>query len=310
MKKIFLILFLFILFVCPVLAIRFISIATGGTGGTYYPLGGGMASILNDVLNIRVTAEVTGASVENIRLVQNREVEIAFVQNDITFYAATGTELFKDEIFSDVRGIATLYPEVIQILTLEKNGIDSVKDFAGRKIAVGAPGSGTEANARQIINAHGLSYDDMSVDYLSFSEAVAQLKDGHVDAAFLTGGTPTAAVIDLAATHNVKLLSIAQTIADNLIEDYPFYTRHIITANTYSGVSKDVETVSVQAMLITNANLSEKLVYDITKTIFENLNRLAAIHTRGADVNLATAKNGMSIQLHQGAKKFFEEQMD
>lgn len=288
--------------------VQFISIATGGTGGTYYPLGGGMAEIFNDVLeNVNATAEVSGASVENSRLVQYQEVELAFVQNDVAYYGSTGTELFKDEKLDDIRGIATLYPEVIQIVTTEDTGINSVEDFAGKRIAVGAPGSGTEANARQIINAYGMTYDDMTVDYLSFSEAVDQLKDGHVDAAFLTGGTPTAAVMDLAATHDVKILNIKDEIIDKLIAEYPFYTELIIPAGTYSGLDEDVTTVSVKAMLITNKNMDEELVYNLTKALFENLDRLAQIHAKGAKISLETAQDGMSVELHPGAARYFEE---
>ncbi|MFP4015791.1 MAG: TAXI family TRAP transporter solute-binding subunit [Halanaerobiales bacterium] len=289
-------------------AVEFISIATGGTGGTYYPLGGGMAEIFNNNLdNVNATAEVTGASVENSRLVQYGEVELAFVQNDVIYYGYTGTELFEDEKLTDVRGIATLYPEVIQIVTTEDTGINSIADFVGKRIAVGAPGSGTEANARQIINAFGLSYDDMTVDYLSFAEAVDQLKDGHIDATFLTGGTPTAAVIDLAATHDVKILTVDGEGADKLLADYPFYTKHTIPAGTYSGLDTDVNTVSVKAMLVTNSSLSEDLVYNLTKALFENLDTLAEIHVKGSVISLETAQDGMPIDLHPGAAKYYNE---
>ncbi|MFP4662310.1 MAG: TAXI family TRAP transporter solute-binding subunit [Halanaerobiales bacterium] len=289
-------------------ATEFISIATGGTGGTYYPLGGGMAEIFNNNLdNVNATAEVTGASVENSRLVQYGEVELAFVQNDVIYYGYTGTELFADEKLADVRGIATLYPEVIQIVTTEETGIDSIADFVGKRIAVGAPGSGTEANARQIITAYGLSYDDITVDYLSFAEAVDQLKDGHIDATFLTGGTPTAAVIDLAATHDVKILTVDGEGADKLLADYPFYTKHTIPANTYSGLDVDVDTVSVKAMLVTNSSLSEELVFNLTKALFENLDTLAEIHVKGSVIGLETAQDGMPIDLHPGAAKYYNE---
>lgn len=293
----------------PVLAeTRFISIATGGTGGTYYPLGGGMAEIFNDLVpGVNATAEVSGASVENCRLVQYQEVELAFVQNDVSFYGFTSTELFEEEELTDIRGIATLYPEIIQIVTTEETGIDSVQDFVGKKVAVGAPGSGTEANARQIIKAYGLSYDDMTVDYLSFAEAVDQLKDGHVDAAFLTAGTPTAAVIDLSATHNVKILNISDKVIAKLFGDYPFYTREIIPAGTYSTLDEDVQTVSVKAMLITNKTLDEDLVYNLTKALFENLDRLAQIHAKGATISLETALDGMPLEIHPGAQKYYNE---
>ncbi|MCK4260764.1 MAG: TAXI family TRAP transporter solute-binding subunit [Halanaerobiales bacterium] len=287
---------------------QFISIATGGTGGTYYPLGGGMAEIFNEfVPNVNATAEVSGASVENSRLVQNQEVELAFVQNDIAYYASTGTELFAGKSLSDIRGVAMLYPEIIQIITTENSKINSVNDFKGKRIAVGAPGSGVEANARQVIEAYGLTYKDMTVDYLSFSEAVDQLKDGHVDAAFLTAGIPTAAVIDLAATHEVKILNINNEIVDKLIAKYPFYTKAIIPAKTYSGQVEPVQTVTVKAMLITNKNLDEELVYNLTKSLFGNLDRLSQIHAKGAAIDLYKALIGMPIELHPGSKKFFRE---
>lgn len=310
MRRYLLLLLLLVIMTSPIMAkTEFISIATGGTGGTYYPLGGGMAEIFNDVIdNVNATAEVSGASVENSRLVQYQEVELAFVQNDVAFYGSTGTELFSDEKLTDIRGIATLYPEVIQIVTTEESGINSVKDFVGKRVAVGAPGSGTEANARQIINAYGLTYDDMTVDYLSFSEAVDQLKDGHVDVAFLTGGTPTAAVMDLAATHHVKILNVDSTVTDKLMDNYPFYTKHTISAGTYSGLDEDVQTVSVKAMLITNKNLDEELVYKLTKALFENLDRLAAIHAKGGVISLETAEDGMPVELHPGAKRYYDEQ--
>jgi len=293
----------------PVSAKTFISIATGGTGGTYYPLGGGMAEIFNEKLDyVNATAEVTGASVENCRLVQNGQVELAMVQNNVTFYAVNGTELFEDKALPDIRGIAMLYPEIIQIVTTEESGIDSVKDFKGKKIAVGAPGSGTEADARHIIKAHGLTYDDMTVDYLSFAEAVDSIKDGHVDAAFLTGGVPTAAVMDLAATHNVKLVEVSTDYINKLHKKYPFYTKISIPKGTYSGQEEVVQTVTVQAMIVTNKNCDKELVYDLTKSIFNNLDKLGQIHAKGKNIKLHTALIGMPIELHPGTKQFFREE--
>lgn len=293
----------------PVMARTFVSIATGGTGGTYYPLGGGMAEIFNDKLSgVIATAQSTGASVENVRLVNRGEVELALVQNDITFYAYNASEMFANASQLDnLSGVALLYPEVIQIVTLEGNGIESVYDFTGKRVAVGAPGSGTEANARQIIEAHGLSYDDMRVDYLSFAEAVDQLRDGHVDVAFLTAGLPTAAVMDLATSHAVSLVEVDRDVLDELRSDYPFYTAHVIKGGTYNKVDHDVLTVAVQAMLIASADLDEELVYGMTEALFSNLDRMKQVHSRGGDITADTALDGMPLPLHPGARRYFSE---
>jgi len=305
----FLVLAFALVFSGPVSAQEFISIATGGTAGVYYPLGGGMAELINEhVDNVNATAEVSGASVENVRLIQNQEVEFALVQNDISFYAKNGTEMFDGDPLDDLRGVALLYPEIIQIVTLEGNEIESVYDFEDKRIAVGAPGSGTEANARQIIEAHGLTYDDMTIDYLSFAEAVDQLRDGHVDAAFITAGIPTSAIMDLAATNDAKVLEIEEDIIAQLQEDYPFYTSIDIPGGTYSDIDEDITTVTVLAMIIANQAADEDMVYNVTAAIFDNLDRLAETHARGGDVSLETALDGMPIEMHPGAQRYFYEQ--
>jgi TRAP transporter TAXI family solute receptor len=194
----------------------FINIGTGGTAGTYYPLGGAMAEILKaNIPGVNATAESTGASSANINMLNQGEIELALVQNDVSYYADLGIELFEEQgKIEGLRAIATLYPEVCQIITTKNTGITSVADFAGKKIAVGAAGSGVEANARQILAAYGLSYEDIKPQYLSFAEAAAGLKDGNIDAGFITAGTPTSAVLDLSAQNQVVLISIDDAIAD------------------------------------------------------------------------------------------------
>lgn len=299
-----------LVFTGPVVAhdIEFMSIATGGTGGVYYPVGGGMAELINQHTDIDATAEVTGASVENVRFIQDLEVEWGLVQNDITFYAKFGEEMFEEESMDDLRGIAMMYPEIIQILTLEGSGIDSVSDFEGKDIAVGAPGSGTEANARQIIQSHGLTYDDMTVDFLSFVEAVDALRDGHVDAAFVTAGIPTGSVVDLAATHNPKMVEIDEEAMEILMEDYPYYIDTFVPGGTYDGIEEDASTVAVLAMIVTNANLPEEFIYETTAAVFNNVGYLGEIHERGKEITLETALDGMPIELHPGARRYYEEQ--
>ncbi len=287
--------------------IEFMSIATGGTGGVYYPVGGGMAELINQHTDISATAEVTGASVENVRFIQDLEVEWGLAQNDITFYAKFGEEMFEGDDMGDLRGIAMMYPEDIQIITLEDSGIETVADFEGRDIAVGAPGSGTEANARQIIEAHGLTYDDMTVDFLSFVEAVDALRDGHVDAAFVTAGIPTGSVVDLSATHNPKIVGIEDDAMEVIKENYPYYVETIIPGGTYEGIEEDQRTVAVLAMIITNATLPDDFIYETTAAVFDNYEYLGEIHDRGKEVTLETALDGMPIELHDGARQYYED---
>jgi len=287
----------------------FINIGTGGTAGTYYPLGGGIAEILNDnISGVNATAESTGASAANINMLSQGDLDLAFVQNDVSYYADNGTELFKEQgKIEGLKALATLYPEVCQIITTKDTGITSIADFAGKKIAVGAAGSGVEANARQILSAYGFAYEDIKPQYLSFSEASAGLKDGNIDAAFITAGTPTSAILDLSAQHDVVLLPVDGDIADQLVADYPFYTKVTVTTDVYPGLEADVETLAVKCMLVATDNMSEEMAYNITKAIYENLDRLAASHSAGKKITLETARDGISIPLHPGAEKFFNE---
>ncbi|MEW6244785.1 MAG: TAXI family TRAP transporter solute-binding subunit [Bacillota bacterium] len=286
-----------------------ITIATGGTAGTYYPLGGAMAEIFNEkVKGVSASATSTGASVANVRAIEAGEFQLGLVQNDIAYYAYNGLEMFKDGKLTGFAGIACLYPETIQIITLANRNINTVADLRGKRVAVGASGSGTEANARQILAAYGLTYADLGkTDYLSFGEAAANLKDGHIDAAFITAGVPTAAVQEIASTHQIKVIPVPKDYADKLRKDYPFYTTVTIPAGTYRGLDRDVETVAVQAMLVTTTKLDKKTVYELTKALFENLDRMGAAHARGKDISLDKAKDGMSIPLHAGAEQYFKE---
>lgn len=286
---------------------KFVSIATGGVAGVYFPLGGTLARLINEKMpGVTATAETTGASISNARLLETKSVEIAFIQNDIAHWAHYGKEMFTAPI-PHILGVATLYPETIQLVTLADSGIKSLADLKGKRVAVGAAGSGTEANARQILAAAGITYADISVQYLAFAPAAAALKDGHVDAAFLTAGIPTAAVIDLATTHRIQLVPIGAEVAEKLAPDYPFYVRTVIPAGTYTGIGADVETVAVRAMLVVRADLSADFVYHLTKLLFGNLDAMAATHARGKDISLERALEGMPVPLHPGAERFYKE---
>lgn len=287
---------------------QYINIATGGTAGTYFPLGGAMAEILNsNIPGVNATAEATNASVANVNLLNGGSVQLAFIQNDISYYASEGVEMFADNQVSGLQALATLYPETVQIITLDKSGINTVADMKGKRIAVGAAGSGVEANARQILAANGITYDDINVQYLSFAEAANGLKDGNIDAGFITAGFPTAAIQDIAAQHNVVLIPVTDETADKLIAQYPFYTKVTIPAGTYPKQDEDVQSVAVKAMLVTTEGMDEQMAYDVTKAIYTSLDKLKAAHSVGALITKESAKDGISITMHPGAEKYFNE---
>ncbi|MFZ5647590.1 MAG: TAXI family TRAP transporter solute-binding subunit [Bacillota bacterium] len=287
---------------------KFLNIATGGTSGVYYPLGGAMAEIFNkNIPGVNASAQSTGASVANVNALKDGSVQIAFVQNDIAYYAANGSEMFKDKKVEGLKGLATLYPETVQIVTLEKSGIKSVADLKGKRVAVGAAGSGTEANARQILEANGITYKDIKSQYLSFGEAANNLKDGNIDAAFVTAGFPTAAIQDIAAQHKVVLIPVGGEAVDRIMKQYPFYTKVTIPANTYPNQDKEVTALAVKAMLAVTEKMDAQMAYDITKSIYGNLERLKTAHAVGKLITKESAREGMSIPLHPGAEKFYKE---
>ena len=287
---------------------RFITIGTGGTAGTYFPLGGALAEIWNkNIPGMNANATSTGASAANVALLKDGKVDVIFVQNDAAYYALNDLELYKGKAMPDIRGIASLYDETCQLVALASSNIKSIADLKGKRVSVGAAGSGVEANARQILEAAGLSYDDIKVQYLSFAESASNLKDGNIDAAFNTAGAPTAAIQDLAASKKIVLVPVDGAVADALMAKWAFYTKTTIPAGTYQGVDADVTTVSVKSMLAVSAKLEDKVVYDMLKTMFANGERLAASHKKGADIKIESATDGMSIPLHPGAEKFYKE---
>jgi len=308
MKKIAAILFCLLLATSAFAQQQFITIATGGTAGTYFPLGGALADIWNkNISKMNATAQSTGASIANINLLKGNNVDIIFTQNDIANYSYNGTELLKDQAYKDLRGLACLYNETIQLVALESSGIKTIADLKGKKVSVGAAGSGTEANARQILEAAGLTYNDIRVQYLSFGESANNMKDGNIDAAFNTAGIPTAAIQDLSVSKKMVLVPIDGNVAAKLMAKYPFYALQVVPAGTYQGQTKDVTTVAVKSMLAVSSKLSEDLVYRLLETMYDNTDRLIAAHSQGKNIKLETALEGMSIPLHLGAEKYFKE---
>ena len=286
-----------------------ISFASGGTSGTYYPIAGAISTLWTDkVEGLTVDVQSTGASAENLNLIKNGEAEVALVQNDVMYYANTATESFagveKNESFLT---LGTVYPEVVQLVVSGDAGIETLADLKGKAVSIGDVGSGVESNAKQILAAAGIGLDEITVRNLGFGESANGIKDKTLDAAFVTAGTPTTAVTELAATNNIKVLSLDQAVIEKLCADYGYYTAFTIPASVY-GTASDANTVAVKATIVVKADLSEGLVYNMTKALFENLDVVAEAHAKGKELSLERAIDGVSVPLHPGAAKYYAEQ--
>lgn len=283
-----------------------LKMATGGTTGTYYAYGGTVSQVLSGKLNnVRFDVQSTGASKANIYLVSDGEADIAIVQNDVMFYAYKGTDLFAGEAVTGFSAMAGLYAEVCQIVS--NNKITSIDELRGKRVSVGDVGSGCEFNARQILEAYGMTFDDIEVHNLSFADSATALKDDKIDAFFCVAGAPTTAIVELATSNSINLLEVDDEHAAKLMEKYPFYTQYSIPGNTYKGVASDAKTVAVVATFIVSEKLEEDLVYRITKTLFENASDIAAAHPKGAELNPEYSISSISIPIHPGAAKYYKE---
>ena len=281
-----------------------LSIVTGGTGGTYYPLGGQIAQIIQNEVGYSATAQASNASEENVKLIDAKEADIAFTQTDIANYAANGVLMFEGNALTTLNGIGTLYPETVQIVTLQDSGITSIEDLRGKKVSVGAPASGTFANAQQILEIHGITMEDIDPLHLSFAESVDGIQDGNIDAAVVTAGTPTSAIEGLAAQKPVAILGISDDKIAELQAEYPFYAVDVIPAGTY-GLESEVKTVAVMAMLVAHKDADEEIIYNVTKALYENTGDIG--HAKGEFIKAETALDGIGIKVHPGAAKYYKE---
>jgi uncharacterized protein len=288
---------------------QFMAISTGGTGGTYYPLGGALAQMLsNKIENLVVTAQTSNASTQNCNLIGRRQIETGLSQANTTYWTYTGSGLYEEnEPIENLRGIASLYPETIHIIAAKDSGIESIADLKGKKVGVGAPNSGTAADAEVICNAHGVSFDDMNVDYIDFNEVADRLIDGQIDAGFTTAGYPTSSIINIATVRDVVLIPVDSEAAEKLVEEVPYYGITEIPSGMYKGIDEPVMALATPALWICQAELDEELVYNLTKVLWENVNILVQVHAQGKNIKPETALNGMAVPLHPGAEKYYKE---
>jgi len=289
-----------------------LSIATGGTGGVYYPLGGGMANVLSKhVPGMAATAEVTGGSVANLQLIGNRANSyIALSMTDAAQDAYQGVDKFKDKKV-DVRTLMILYPNRMHVVTIEGTGINRMADLKGKRVSTGSPGSATEVMAFRVIEAAGLDKDkDMRRERLGVAESGNALKDRKIDAFFWVGGLPTAAVTDLAATPGVKikLLDHANLVGAMNKKYGNLYVEDAIPRATYPGMAADNKQATVMNILVANATLPDRVVYDIVKTFFDQRADLILAHKEAENIKLENQKTAASpIPWHPGALKYFKE---
>ena len=288
----------------PALAEERISIGTGGTGGLFYVIGAGMADVLNkNMPDASARAEVTGASVENIRRVAAGQMTFGFSSSSTLYEAKGGEGPFKDGS-QPVAAMAYLYPAVLQIATIADTGIKTMADLAGKRINLGPPGSNSAVLAQRLLEAYGV-FDPGNAQFLSYTEGANALMNGTLDAIVVLAGAPTAALIDLDAQRDMVLLSIDEEKVKGMLEQYPFYQSYEIKAGTYPDQTAAVTVINDPATLFVKADADEKLVNTITKTLFEHLQELGEVHPQAKAISLDTATK-TPIDLHPGAKAYFD----
>ena len=288
-----------------------ISITTGGTGGVYYPLGGGMANVLSKyVPGLQATAEVTGGSVDNLKLINAGKSEVGFSMADTGWEAYQGVDKFKDGKVN-ARTLMVLYPNNMHVVTIDGTGISKLSDLKGKRVSTGSAGSGTEIMAMRVLEAVGIDgKKDIKQERLGAAESTNAMKDRKIDAYFWVGGLPTAAVTDLAATPGIKikLVDHDEAVAGMNQKYGPLYVAGVIPAGTYPGQDKASPNVDVWNVLVTSDKMSDAMAYTIVKTLFEKKPELVAVHKEAQNIELKQQAAGSPIPFHPGAKKYFDEQ--
>jgi len=291
-----------------------LSVATGGTGGVYYPYGGGVAKVISDYLEgVEATAEVTAGTVDNLKFIANREADLAFALADSLDDAAAGRGVFADFGAVPALAIAVLYDNLNQLVTLEGRGIETVADLRDRVVSTGSPGSGTEITAFRMLEAAGLNRDtDIQRQSLGAAPSVDAIKDGKIDAFFWSSGIPTGSVLDLASTpgRTIKLVPNSDTLPF-LHRQFGDTVYHAVTipSITYPGMSGDVEVIGVAHLLVVHEEMDEEPVYRITQALFEHRDVLVAIHPEAAKLTLESAVVGSTVPFHEGAIRYYREQL-
>ena len=284
------------------------AMGTGSPTGTYYAYGGILGQYIKNNAGISVNAVSTGGSKDNIQGIDVGDYQLGTVQSDVMHYAWNGTRSFEEEgKLTSFRTVAGLYAEAVQLVTTNPD-VKSVADLKGKKVSIGAPGSGVYFNAMDILGAAGLTEKDINPQYQNFDQSADALKDGKIDAAFIVAGAPTPAISELCMTNaKTRIVPIDGAIAEKLMKDNTFYSVYKIPANTYKNQEAEIASVTVKATLIVSASATEDDVYKITKAIFENSDAITKEHAKGAELSLENATEGLTVPFHAGAAKYFKE---
>lgn len=295
-----------------------VNVATATTGGAYYPIGNSMAQIWNKNLagKVRASAQATAGTPQNIELMMDGEVQVAIGQNGVCYYGYNATETYKDQPgfpYKTMRGMFTLYPNVMQWVVRKGSGIKSVADFKGKRIVPGQVASATEINSREMFSVYGLNYmkdkgeTNVQAEYLGYNETADQIKNNLLDGTHIAGGVPTAVVIDMLSADAGELISMEQEKIDEICKRFPWYFPYTIPAGTYPKQEKDVLTIALSNILFTDAKLPDDLIYMLTKATYQFHDDMVIGHRATAYTVEANAFKGMTIPLHPGAIKYFEE---
>jgi TRAP transporter TAXI family solute receptor len=286
---------------------RRLSIATGGTSGVYFVYGGGLASVLSkNIPGVTATAEATSASVDNMLLIDGKKSALAFTLADTATDAVKGTASFKEPV--EARALGQLYTNYTQVVALADSGITTVEGLKGKKVSLGAPGSGTEVIALRLLETAGLDpKKDISPAGLSIAESVAAIRDGSIDAFFWSGGLPTAGITDLSTTKKITMIPTEKYLSGMQEKFGTAYQMDVIPGGTYKGAEQDVQVIGVPNLLVVNADMDEELAYQITKTMFEQKDALVAVHPEAKNLDPKRAQQTGDVELHPGARRYFDE---
>lgn len=281
-------------------------LVTGKSGGTYNSLGIGMANIWDKYLESSTNVISTTGSVQNIEMLIKGDADFGFVQSDILYYAQNGKEMYEEDKQKGLSVVANLYTEAVQVIVNAGTDIQTISDLLGKTVAVGKYGTATEAAARQVLEAYGITYDLITVKYQTFSEACDSLASGGVDAIFAVSSLPSSNISIYAETHSIRFLPIATSgSGSKLKRSCPFFSDGVIKSEVY-GTENSVATVCIDVMLICRSDLSSDSVYSVVSSLFNNLDELSAAHNKGAEINTDTAKTTKIGSIHAGAKKYYD----
>lgn len=288
---------------------EYLSLGTGGVTGTYYPLGGALANLItNNVAGYNCTAESTGGAVENAWLLARGEIDLGFVDASSAHQAQNSLGDFSDGGAASIKGVMSIYNEVVHVVSCDPN-ITTIADLAGKKVAVGSAGSGTEVIARTLLDLYDMDYDDIEEDFLGFGDASTGLKDKTLDAAIIWAGAPASGLLELGAQNDFYMIDIPADKMEELKATQPFCVEATMDSSIYSGMKNTATTIAVPATICAREDLSEELVYNFLKATFDNLQTVADSHSQGANLSLETCLLGLSTEnLHPGAIKFYTEQ--